>query len=148
MLARLVICPLVALLLSNCGRHTSQSDEVPADTKQLFAVMHEAERTWDHLARDLASGRIWMAWRYSGERVQFYGQPMFESHRNPMLVWIWKTPIWVHLQLKPSEFEDVQRESTQVDSFTIAVLGRVEHINWYTKHVTIRSLQSYVDAGQ
>jgi hypothetical protein len=149
MLKRIVPIAAVALIsVCSCGRHGSDTDHLPTDTKQLFAIWADAEKTWGHLQRDLAAGHFWMAWRYAHARVRFNGQPVFDSSRNPILVSIWKTPIWCHVVLTPSEFSDVQKERTQVDSFSMAVLGRVEKINWYTKHVTLTSLQSYTDAGQ
>ena len=148
MSARFVTAALILCTFSACGRRDEQTNEGALERKDLVAVHGDAGEAWWRLKRDLAGGRFWMAWRYAGVRIGFTGQPVFDSSRNPILVSIFRTPIWCHVELSPAEFAEVQKQRTEVDSFTMTVLGRVESINWYTKHVTIQSLQSYPDGGQ
>jgi hypothetical protein len=108
----------------------------------------EAEDRWASLRRDLITGHFWTALKYSGKQVAFSGQPIFDADHNPILVSIFETPIWCHVELEANDLRQIQQERHQSDCATVEVLGRVKTINWYTKHVTLTSLQSHVDGGQ
>jgi hypothetical protein len=131
----------MAVVACSCSR----SSRVPHEHRTSWP---EAEDTWASLQRDLVSGHFWTALRYSGKQAAFSGQPIFDSDHNPILVSIFETPIWCHVELEAAELRKIQLERNQSDCATVEVLGRVKAINWYTKHITLTSLQSHVDGGQ
>ena len=142
MLARIALAVALAVFVS-CGVQ-SDREVAPSDYKELNEMWAQSEKTWASLERHLSRNHFWMAPFYSRTHVAFMYGTLVDAHRNPILVSIWKTPIWCHVDLQPAELEQIQLEQTHADSLSVGVLGRVTSINWYTKHITIRSLQTSV----
>jgi hypothetical protein len=130
---------LIALLLCGCIRHASETrEQLPVEPTQLASILEDAQHAGDALQQDVQGGRFWTAWRHSGQRVSIYG-PLFDSHHNPILLRSAKSALWYHMNLSDGDFTKIRFESTQADSLDVAVIGRVEAINWYTKHVWIKA---------
>jgi hypothetical protein len=143
------IYALLLLCLCDCSRRNSaEVEKLPTDQKELVAELEKAEANWRGLKGDLTSAWVWRAWRFRGARITFGNEPVFDIHHNPILVSIWKTPIWCHVRLRDEELRNIQDSQAHADSIAVAAIGRVRSVDLFTKHVTIDSIETFVSSAE